>query len=345
MNSMSVFNAIGFIDDKYVMEAKDYKKNKLPKTVKKIACFSMVLAVCLIVCICLYTKTGPIYESNSIITEKKSDKNIIDNKLPKDQNEEKATTNEAMDNLNMYFSEHEIPDWFGGYYLENNNVYIGLADLNTNNKLQVQTWAKSKDIIFKKVQFSYNYLSDVTLNISNAIKTSQITFIHSICIDSRLNRIEVNTKYEIADKERNILYSYDKEGGGSVFNINISSAAAMQTQSKPLKDNDPHISMKIRINKKHMLKVKIRNRSNKKISFGAEYKLYKKENKTWVNINSLPNISFIDIAYYLEKNDVYSDKFNPEKIFGSLDAGKYKLEKEISSHKGKLSVSSKFLIK
>ena len=42
-------------------------------------------------------------------------------------------------------------------------------------------------------------------------------------------------------------------------------------------------------------------KATKKISFGAEYKLYKKENENWININSLPNISFIDIAYKIDK--------------------------------------------
>lgn len=146
--------------------------------------------------------------------------NELDSESIQKSNDEIGTSNEIMDNLNRYFSEHGIPDWFGDYYMENNEVYVLLVDLDLSNKKQVQIWAKSEDILFEKARFSYNYLISVFDNVSNAMKKNQITFISSICLDSKSNQIKLEINCEITSEEEEILYSYDKEWKGAVFNVN-----------------------------------------------------------------------------------------------------------------------------
>lgn len=215
MNSVDFFESIGMIEDEYVIEAEEYKKTK--KTNRK-KIFAASAAACLALCLCLgwILKPGMGNVPGHVSPDKQA---ALDSTPAQESNNERATSNEIMDNLNQYFSEHEIPDWFGNYYLENNNVYVLLADLDVNNKIQVQTWAKSEDILFRKTQYSYHYLISVFDSISNDMKNNQITFISSIWLDSKSNQIKVETNYEITSKEEEILFSYDKEGKGGVFDV------------------------------------------------------------------------------------------------------------------------------
>lgn len=216
MNSVDFFEVIGFIDDKYVLEARTYKKPV--KSIRKML-FTGGAVACLILFLCLGWILSPniMNVPSNIISEKES---ATDNKDTKKSNNEKAMSNEVMNNLNEYFSEHDFPDWFGDYYMENNEVYVGLVDLSSDNKLQVQTWAKSEDIIFKKAKYSYNYLTDVMNNISNDIENGKLTYIDNIWLDSKSNQIKVITNNEITKAEKKILNSYDKEWGGDIFDVN-----------------------------------------------------------------------------------------------------------------------------
>lgn len=218
MNNIDFFEAIGSIDEKYVIEAKKYRSFR--KNIKKIflaggvaACFVLVL---------LLGRTYNFETANlpdNAIMEKQSD-SATGYKSKQNLGEEKATSNGVMDNLNQYFSEHDFPDWFGDYYLEEDIVYVSLVELNEENRLQVQTWGKSEDIIFKKARFSYNYLNSVFNRISDSIKNEQIGFISSIWIDSKSNCIKVTVNSEITNEEKQVLYSYDIKWRGGVFDVN-----------------------------------------------------------------------------------------------------------------------------
>lgn len=215
MNNMDFFDAIGSIDEQYIMEAKRYKSSR--KNIRKIL-FAGGIAACFALCLL----SGRILNldianrSDNIVLEKQS---AADYNSGQYSDREKATSNEVMDNLNQYFSEHGFPDWFGDYYLEENSVYVSLVELNADNKLQVQAWAKSEDIIFKKAEFSYNYLYSVFNSISHSIENKQIVFISSIWIDSKSNRIMVDMNREITDEEKRMLYSYDIKWEGKVFDV------------------------------------------------------------------------------------------------------------------------------
>lgn len=281
-----------------------------------------------------------VMEKEGVYTAKRINKSI------QKSYDEKVTSNEAMDNLNQYFSEHDFPDWFGDYYLENDNVTISLVDLEPNKKLQVQTWAKSQNMIFKKAKFSYNYLNSVLNNISDAIENKQITFIRSIWIDSKSNRIKVELNCEIKNTEKELLYSYDKKWEGDIFDVidTINQVNQTDTSQKPLQDNDSQVIMKTKMSKKGLLEVVIKNICQEKISFASEYQLYRKSDDSWEIIDYLPNVGFKDLVYYLEQNETYLDKVDLKHIFGELGTGKYKIEKEIDRHKSRILVSSEFEI-
>lgn len=116
------------------------------------------------------------------------------------------------------------------------------------------------------------------------------------------------------------------------------------TSEKPFRINNSEVRMKTKINKKHMLHVKIQNIGKEKISFSSQYQLYKRHGENWDEVACLPNVGFKDIAYYLEKNETYSDKVDIEKVFGKLELGQYKIEKEFSLQESRILVSSEFEI-
>lgn len=116
------------------------------------------------------------------------------------------------------------------------------------------------------------------------------------------------------------------------------------TSEKPFKKNNSEVKMKTKINKKHMLQVKMQNVGKEKISFGSQYQLYKKNGDNWNEVACLPNVGFKDIEYNLEKNKTFSDKVDLENVFGKLEAGQYKIEKEVNLQESRIMVSSEFVI-
>ena len=219
MNNIDFFEAIGLIDEEYIIEVKKYRSSKI--NIRKIF-FAGGVAVCFALCL-LFGRTFNFETANlpdNVIMEKQS-ASATDYESKQKLDEEKATSNGVMDNLNQYFSEHDFPDWFGDYYLEKDIVYVSLVELNKENRLQVQTWGKSEDIIFKKARFSYNYLNSVFNRISDSIKNEQIGFIGSIWIDSKSNCIKVTVNSEITNEEKQVLYSYDTKWKGGVFDVNL----------------------------------------------------------------------------------------------------------------------------
>lgn len=114
---------------------------------------------------------------------------------------------------------------------------------------------------------------------------------------------------------------------------------------KPLENNDSRVKMKTKISKQYQLEIKLHNNSEEKMSFSAVYKLYMKSGEGWKKIDCLPSVGFKDIEYYLENNETYSDKVNLKNIFGKLNAGQYKIEKEVTLQKSRILVSSEFEVK
>lgn len=118
----------------------------------------------------------------------------------------------------------------------------------------------------------------------------------------------------------------------------------VKQKEKPLKKNNSEVKMKTKINKKHMVQVKMQNIGKEKISFGSQYQLYKRHGDNWNEVACLPNVGFKDIVFYVEKNETYSDKVDLEKIFGKLEAGQYKIEKEVNLQESRIMASSEFEI-
>ena len=111
---------------------------------------------------------------------------------------------------------------------------------------------------------------------------------------------------------------------------------------KPLENNNSRVKMKTKISKEYQLEIKLHNNSKEKISFSSVYQLYMKSGEDWKKIDCLPNVGFKDIEYYLQKNEMYSDKVNLKNVFGKLDTGQYKIEKEVNFPESRILVSSEF---
>ncbi len=353
MNNMDFFDAIGWINEEYIMEAKGYKS----KRNRKKLIFAGGVAACFALCIFLGRAVNfqTVNRNDPAVPEKQS-QGATDHKSIQTSDSEKATTSVAMDQLNQYFSEHDFPDWFGDYYLEGNHVYVSLVELNEDNKSQVQTWAKSTDIIFTKAEFSYNDLNSVINRVSDSIENKKIDFINSIWIDSKRNRIKVNLNREITEEEKETLYSYDGKWKGGVFDVEYQAEAPeadVDTQNrvntditpeKPLQKNNSEIKMETIIIKKHILQLKMQNTGGEKISFGSQYQLYQRHKESWNEVSCLPDVGFKDTEYYLKENETYRDKVDLEQIFGKLEAGKYKIVKEVQLKESRIFVSSEFEI-
>lgn len=348
MNNMDFFDAIGWIDEQYVLEAKEYKTKRNRKKLIYAGGIAACFALCIFLGRAVHFQTAN--RNDPAVPEKQSaterEESATDHISIQKSDREEATTSAAMDQLNQYFSEHDFPDWFGDYYLEGNMVYVSLVEFNEDNKSQVQTWAKSTDIIFKKAEFSYNYLNSVINRVSHSIENKEIDFINGIWIDSKWNRIKVNLNREITEEEKETLYSYDGKSKGEVFDVEHQAEAPeadVDTQNQ-VNPNIKSVKMETKINKKHMLQVKMQNLGGEKISFGSQYQLYQRHKEGWYEVVCLPDVGFQDMEYYLKENETYRDKVDLEQIFGKLEAGQYKIEKEVQLQESRILVSSEFEI-
>ena len=82
-----------------------------------------------------------------------------------------------------------------------------------------------------------------------------------------------------------------------------------------------------------------------KYGYGTDFKLQKKENNNWVDLEYLPNTSFTDIAYKLNNNTLKLN-VNFKEHYGTLKDGIYRLSKPVYSNRTKYDIySNEFEIK
>ena len=218
MNSLDFFEAFGNIEDAFILEVEEYKKKRKKRiriVVKSAACIVLFMSFCLLF---WQSNTKNLNWNHKDEVRKESGVSDADNLNSHNPNNE-ISTNEIMENLNLFFTDHEMPNWFGDYYLENNVVYVLLVDNSEANQERVKKWAKGENIIFQKAEFSSVYLNRVIQNIYEDIKNGQIDFVNKIMLDNKKNRIKIETDHQIDDKEKQSLYSYDKLGNGSALII------------------------------------------------------------------------------------------------------------------------------
>ncbi len=218
MNSLDFFEAFGNIEDAFILEVEEYKKKRKKRiriVVKSAACIVLFMSFCLLF---WQSNTKNLNWNHKDEVRKESGVSDADNLNSHNPNNE-ISTNEIMENLNLFFTDHEMPNWFGDYYLENNVVYVLLVDNSEANQERVKKWAKGENIIFQKAEFSSVYLNRVIQNIYEDIKNGQIDFVNKIMLDNKKNRIKIETDHQIDDKEKQFLYSYDKLGKGSALII------------------------------------------------------------------------------------------------------------------------------
>lgn len=219
MNNMDFFEAFGNIDDSFILEVEKYKKRKKQKKY-------IMLIVKSVACIVLFMSLGLFWQSypqNSNWKYKdevrKENGTDDENRFNSVKQNNEISTNEIMENLNLFFSDNEMPNWFGDYYLENDMVYVLLVENNKINQEQVKKWAKSEEIIFIKADFTSSYLNKVIQNIYEDMNNGKIDFVSKITLENKKNRIRIETNRLISDKEKQTLYLYDKQGEGGALII------------------------------------------------------------------------------------------------------------------------------
>lgn len=218
MNSLDFFKAFGNIEDAFILEVEEYKKKRKKRTrivVKSAACMVLFMSFCFLF---WQSNTKKLNWSHKDEVREESGVSDEDNLNSHNPNHE-ISTNEIMENLNLFFTDHEMPNWFGDYYLENNVVYVLLVNNSEANQERVKKWAKSENIIFQKAEFSSVYLNKVIQNIYEDIINGKIDFVNKIMLENKENRIKIETDHQIDDKEKQFLYSYDKLGKGGALII------------------------------------------------------------------------------------------------------------------------------
>lgn len=113
--------------------------------------------------------------------------------------------------------------------------------------------------------------------------------------------------------------------------------------NKPYKKNDSKIIMKVK-NKGTKLNIKIKNEHNYTVTFSESYNLYNYSGGAWEEVECLPNVGIKDIKYVVKKGKSFSQKIDLVDLYGNLDKGKYKIEKEFELKNSIAVVSSRFEI-
>lgn len=75
------------------------------------------------------------------------------------------------------------------------------------------------------------------------------------------------------------------------------------------------------------LRYKLYNNSNENVYYGVAYEIEKYEEGTWKSFGV--EMSFIEIAYELEANSSKEESINWEVGYGKLEAGRYRLIKDV----------------
>lgn len=219
MNSIDFFEAFSNIDDSFVFEVEKYKKRKKQKKY-------IMLIVKSVACIVLFMSLGLFWQSYPQNPNWKYEDVVRKENCTDDEDEfnsvkqyNEMSTNEIMENLNLFFSDNEMPNWFGDYYLENDMVYVLLVKNNKTNQERVKKWAKSEEIIFIKADFTSSYLNEVIQKMYEDMNNGEIDFVSKITLENKKNRITIETNRQISDKEKQSLYLYDKLGEGGALII------------------------------------------------------------------------------------------------------------------------------
>ena len=63
-------------------------------------------------------------------------------------------------------------------------------------------------------------------------------------------------------------------------------------------------------------------------AWGKSYKLQKKENGQWKDLNAITEMSFEEIAYILDDNNQYTQKIDWTVFYGKLEKGTYRIAKD-----------------
>lgn len=138
---------------------------------------------------------------------------IVNNKSDKDTGEKEQVKD---------ITNKKYPECYGGRYVDNNgNNVVWICEDNATNRKEICKFlgiTESKTI-FKKAQYSYNYLEELQSKISKKMSDKEFTFVTTSALMDSTNRIKVTV---ISNKEEDLkkLKELDSIGGAIEIQYN-----------------------------------------------------------------------------------------------------------------------------